>query len=168
VGQERLGPSYFFISLVLGPLNSLLWYVPSSRYGARLLFFVSARTNKRHHHHGHLHLIPDWWKSSMVSAVSCWQLSSCQTVLLLKLWQSSFLQFRPESPLSDRDGVAVKTSCRRQTGWLQAGRRQSGRRQDSGRRQATPQRAAGQTAGSGSPQFFPANTKWHDAGGKRV
>jgi hypothetical protein len=25
VGQERLGPSYFFISLVLGPLNSLLW-----------------------------------------------------------------------------------------------------------------------------------------------
>jgi hypothetical protein len=32
VGQERLGPSYFFISLVLGPLNSLLWYVPSYRY----------------------------------------------------------------------------------------------------------------------------------------
>jgi hypothetical protein len=24
-----IGPSYFFISLVLGPLNSLLWYVPS-------------------------------------------------------------------------------------------------------------------------------------------
>jgi hypothetical protein len=32
VGQERLGPSYFIISLVLGPLNSLSWYVPSSRY----------------------------------------------------------------------------------------------------------------------------------------
>jgi hypothetical protein len=33
VGQERLGPSYFFISaLVLGSLNSFLWYVPSSRY----------------------------------------------------------------------------------------------------------------------------------------
>jgi len=32
VGQERLGPSCFFISLVLVPLNSLLWYVPSSRY----------------------------------------------------------------------------------------------------------------------------------------
>jgi hypothetical protein len=29
VGQERLGPSYFLISLVLGPLNILLWYVPS-------------------------------------------------------------------------------------------------------------------------------------------
>jgi len=35
VGQERIGPSYFFISLVcvclllLGPLNSLLWYIPS-------------------------------------------------------------------------------------------------------------------------------------------
>jgi len=28
-GRERLGPSYFYISLVLGPLNSLLWYVPS-------------------------------------------------------------------------------------------------------------------------------------------
>ena len=30
--EERLGPSYFFISFVLGPLNSLLRYVPSSRY----------------------------------------------------------------------------------------------------------------------------------------
>jgi hypothetical protein len=41
VGQERLGPAYFFISLVLGPLNSLLWYVPSSRYmelGSSFLF----------------------------------------------------------------------------------------------------------------------------------
>jgi hypothetical protein len=27
VGQERLGPSYFFISLVLGPLNSLFMMV---------------------------------------------------------------------------------------------------------------------------------------------
>ena len=83
MGQERLGPSYFFISLVLDPLNSLLWYVPllitqtllswarpwmvrvfqtrrtlppsatllEGIYGARVLFFVSARTNKRHHHH---------------------------------------------------------------------------------------------------------------------
>ena len=32
VGQERLGPSYFFIPLMIGPLNSLVWYVPSSRY----------------------------------------------------------------------------------------------------------------------------------------
>jgi hypothetical protein len=24
-GQERLGPSYFFIPLVLAPLNSLVW-----------------------------------------------------------------------------------------------------------------------------------------------
>jgi hypothetical protein len=29
---RRLGRSYFFISLVLGPLNSLVWYVPSLRY----------------------------------------------------------------------------------------------------------------------------------------
>jgi hypothetical protein len=45
--DRRLGPSYFFISLWLGPLNSLLWYVPSSRYihGARLLL-CSASTNK--------------------------------------------------------------------------------------------------------------------------
>jgi hypothetical protein len=26
VGQERLGPSYFFIPLVLDPLNSLVWW----------------------------------------------------------------------------------------------------------------------------------------------
>ena len=32
MGQERLGPSYVFISIVLGPLNSLLSYVPSSGY----------------------------------------------------------------------------------------------------------------------------------------
>ena len=51
MGQEWLGPSYFFISLVVGPLNSLVWYVlPQGIYGVWLLFFVSARTNKRHHH----------------------------------------------------------------------------------------------------------------------
>ena len=33
VGQERLGPSYFFISLVLGPLNSLLCYIIISMGG---------------------------------------------------------------------------------------------------------------------------------------
>jgi hypothetical protein len=27
VGQERLGPSYFFVSLVLGPLNSLFFFL---------------------------------------------------------------------------------------------------------------------------------------------
>ena len=26
MGQELLGPSYFFIPVVLGPLNSLVWY----------------------------------------------------------------------------------------------------------------------------------------------
>ena len=47
---SRLGPSYFFISLVLGPLNSLLWYAPSSRYiWSSAPLFVSARTNQRHH-----------------------------------------------------------------------------------------------------------------------
>jgi hypothetical protein len=32
VGQERLGPSYFFIPLVLGPLNSLVWWEVPLRY----------------------------------------------------------------------------------------------------------------------------------------
>jgi hypothetical protein len=45
VGQERLGPSYFFISLVLGPLNGLVWYVPSFRYtrGLRLAYPLRCR-----------------------------------------------------------------------------------------------------------------------------
>jgi hypothetical protein len=56
VGQERLGPSYFFIPLVLGPLNSLLWYVPSFRYTRGLGWRVhcgvevESSTNKQHHH----------------------------------------------------------------------------------------------------------------------
>ena len=31
MGQERLGPSYFFISLVLGPLNSLFFFFTQPR-----------------------------------------------------------------------------------------------------------------------------------------
>jgi hypothetical protein len=31
--------------------NGVSLYLPQGIYGARLLFFVSARTNKRHHHH---------------------------------------------------------------------------------------------------------------------
>jgi hypothetical protein len=56
VGQERLVPSYFFIPLVLGPLNSLVWYVPSLRYtrglGWRMhcgLEVTESSTNKQHH-----------------------------------------------------------------------------------------------------------------------
>ena len=55
MGQERLGPSYFFISLVSGPLNSLVWYVPSFRYthdlGWRIHYGVKvteSSTNKQH------------------------------------------------------------------------------------------------------------------------
>ncbi len=49
VGQGRLGPSYFFISLVLGPLNSLLWYERTflKVYMELGSYFVSARTNKK-------------------------------------------------------------------------------------------------------------------------
>ena len=56
MGQERLGPSYFFISSVLGPLNSLAWYVPSLRYtrgpGWRMhcgVEVTESSTNKQHH-----------------------------------------------------------------------------------------------------------------------
>ena len=56
MGQERLGPSYFFKSLVLGPLNSLVWYVPSLRYtrglGWRMhcgVEVTESSTNKQHH-----------------------------------------------------------------------------------------------------------------------
>jgi hypothetical protein len=55
VGQERLGSSYFFISLVLGPLNGLVWYVPSLRYtrglGWRMhcgVEVTESSTNKQH------------------------------------------------------------------------------------------------------------------------
>jgi hypothetical protein len=58
VGQERLGPSYFFISLVLGPVNSLVWYVPSVRYTRGLGWRIhcgvevpESSTNKQYHHH---------------------------------------------------------------------------------------------------------------------
>ena len=51
VGQERLGPSYFFIPLVLGPLNSLVWWEVPLGVCSFALIFVSARTNKRHDHH---------------------------------------------------------------------------------------------------------------------
>jgi hypothetical protein len=56
MGQERLGPSYIFISLVLGPLNSLVWYVPSLRYTRDLGWRIhcgvevtESSTNKQHH-----------------------------------------------------------------------------------------------------------------------
>jgi hypothetical protein len=58
VGQDLLGPSYFFIPLVLGPLNSLVWYVPSLRYTLGLdwcmhcgVEVTELSTHKQHHHH---------------------------------------------------------------------------------------------------------------------
>jgi len=49
VGQERLGPSYFFISLVLGPLNNLFCYVPSSAARVHIYIYlhIFARARKR-------------------------------------------------------------------------------------------------------------------------
>ena len=56
MGQERLGPSYFAIPLVLGPLNSLVWYVPSLRYTRGLGWCMhcgaevtESSTNKQHY-----------------------------------------------------------------------------------------------------------------------
>jgi hypothetical protein len=47
----------FFISVVLGPLNSLVWYVPSLRHtrglGWRMhcgVEVTESSTNKQHHH----------------------------------------------------------------------------------------------------------------------
>jgi hypothetical protein len=41
VGQERLGPSYVFISLVLGPLNRLVWWeVPLGYIVLRSFLFL--------------------------------------------------------------------------------------------------------------------------------
>jgi len=57
-GLRGGGRAYFFISLVLGPLNSLVWYVPSLRYtsclGWRMHCGVEvtesrSSTNKQHH-----------------------------------------------------------------------------------------------------------------------
>jgi hypothetical protein len=44
--------SDFFISLVLGPLNSLLWYVPSSRYiwSSVAILFLQEQIKDNHHH----------------------------------------------------------------------------------------------------------------------
>jgi hypothetical protein len=56
VDQERLGPSYLFTPLVLGPLNSLVWCVPSLRYTRSLGWLMhcgaevtESSTNKQHH-----------------------------------------------------------------------------------------------------------------------
>ena len=47
MGQEWLGPSYFFISLVLGPLNSLLEEsTDPNRYTAKAKFCF-CKNNKR-------------------------------------------------------------------------------------------------------------------------
>ena len=47
MGQEGLGPSYFFISLVLGPLNSLLEEsTDPNRYTAKAKFCF-CKNNKR-------------------------------------------------------------------------------------------------------------------------
>jgi hypothetical protein len=56
----RSGPgearTYYFISLVLGPLNSLVWYVPSLRYTRSLGWCIhcgvevtESSTNNQHH-----------------------------------------------------------------------------------------------------------------------
>jgi hypothetical protein len=76
VGQERPGPSYFFISSVLGPLLHIISARPSRPSKQPLMvrtflkvyvdlgsYFVSAtRTNKRHHHHLQMqpHADEDW------------------------------------------------------------------------------------------------------------
>jgi hypothetical protein len=67
-GQEWLGPSYFFISVVLGPLNILVWWEVPLGYIFGLIF-VSARTNKRPKRHYHQTGVPNttYWLEGGVS-----------------------------------------------------------------------------------------------------
>jgi len=56
-GGVRSGPGEARTILLLHIIS--VWpsygtYLPQGIYGARLLFFVSARTNKRHHHQDHV------------------------------------------------------------------------------------------------------------------
>jgi hypothetical protein len=57
--NQMIEPEYLFIFVgsVQGIFFFSMTYLPQGLYGARLLFFVSARTNKRHHHHHHIIII---------------------------------------------------------------------------------------------------------------
>jgi len=99
VGQERLGPSYFFIPLVLGPINSLVWYVPSLRYTRGLGWRIHSgvevtelSTNKQYHLSEKDPLPQGWFwrnpwgKRRMGSLVKqCFPYDTC--LLLLPLFQ---------------------------------------------------------------------------------
>ena len=71
VGQERLGPSYFFISLVLGPLNSLVWYVTSLRYtrGLSLRIHCGVEVSESSTNKQHIIIIPSTMKTGLAVAL---------------------------------------------------------------------------------------------------
>jgi hypothetical protein len=81
--HHRLGPSYFCISLVLGPLNSLVWYVPSLRYtrdlGSRIhcgVEVTESSTNKQHHHPLRTYPRCRFCNAKLPSTTRTWQRSS--------------------------------------------------------------------------------------------
>jgi len=62
VGQEWLGTSYFFISLVLGPLNSLLEESTNpNRYTAKAKFCF-CKNNKRMIINKKINIYIEFWK----------------------------------------------------------------------------------------------------------
>jgi hypothetical protein len=71
VGQELIETSYFFIPLVLVPLNSLAWYVPSSRYtrglGWRIHCGVEVTESSANKQHDHLKLFYKGMKTPFLS-----------------------------------------------------------------------------------------------------
>ncbi len=103
VGQERLGPSYFFISLVLGSLNSLVWYVPSLRYtrglGWRMhcgVEVTKSSTNKQHH----------------LSLMLLFPISVISSALLFYLVTFSSYQLLQKHPTGEnRDQLLQPTLC---------------------------------------------------------
>jgi hypothetical protein len=106
VGQERLGPSYFFIPLVLGPLNSLVWWEVPLWYSFGLIF-VSARTNKRHHHQTISSIKSDISSNlSKINDISSNTMSSLKSDISLNLSKINYISSNTMSSLK-----VVISSC---------------------------------------------------------
>ena len=103
--QEWLGPSYFFISLVLGPLNSLLEEsTDPNRYTAKAKFCF-CKNNKR------IIIIPPTNEYGGTPSLHCPSLQKSATsdlnVIITKQNYSAY-QLREPTP-SKKPGPALKT-----------------------------------------------------------
>ena len=84
----ELGSYFLFLQeQITDIITSYGTYLPQGIHGARLLFFVSARTNKRHHHLVSSGMLPVWpWQYwSNQSAKDLPQVSKVNTCLLSRL-----------------------------------------------------------------------------------